>query len=664
MRLKQSRWVEMSSRLLRLKTVLNRKGVNLNNPWHWARLAVLAINFIRRSVSNSLETVALDNPALDGPVQTHARIWERLKPTHAELAKMRRAIPNFKNKYMFSVIIPENDPETVSSLEKQVYDKFEIIAGGLEDRGKAAGDYALFLRPGDYLHKNALFELNFELNRLGERPPFVYFDHDYLVGGVVDKPCYKPEWSPDLFSVHDYIGRACLFRRDLLDKADLKGLPFDSALRSMTLKCAGFGPGRHKPGILLTMPSSPGEPENYCGPEVFSNPYLKFDGTGFIEDPSPTLCRQAGSPTLCPAGLKKVIILKLDHIGDVVLSLPAIRKIRQILPEARIDVLCATWSRELLARQPEIDNVFTYDCFNVQSGLRYAGENEKSREETLARLKNEKYDLAVNLRKFPDTKWLTPLLADFCLVFSEEAETDAVSHPVPAIGRRTGSLVKWSIRDQLLSLAGVLEFDETLNREVAVSLETRNKVDGLIDALPFFQGRIIIGMHVGSGMANKKWPLGHFVDLCLLIQERTSANILLLGSREDEADNQAIIGAVREKDRVMSVAGIFSLVEFFHLVKKLDYFVGNDSGPAHIAGLQGVSTLVIFGSRHPSPEWAPIGNSLVVERRAPCGPCYDYEGCQDNECLNRITPLEVWASLERLMILYPSKRKSLDKRHG
>jgi len=691
------RILELISQLLGLKARINGRGLALKNPLHWGRLALLGLAFILCKISRRFstfyeraheiqkcapqtETSKMENPTGDEPErtkiqnlknqrQTHAQIWARLKPTHAELAKMRRAIPNFKKQYMFSIIIPGKDGLAVSSAEKQIYGKFEIILGGFEKLAQASGDYVLFLQPNDYLHKNTLFELNYELNRLDESPPLVYFDHDYSVNGIPDNPCYKPGWSPDLLSTNDYIGRACLFRRNLLEPAEFRGLPPGKELYTMALKLAGFGAGHHKPGILLTMPYSPDEPEgpdeptDNPKPEVYSNPYLKFDETGVWEDPNPTLCRQVGSPTLSPAGLNKIIIVKLDHIGDVVLSIPALRKIRQLLPDAQIDILCGPWAKELLERLPEIDKVFTHEFFNVQSGLGYLEEKE-NREAMIRRLQQEKYDLAVNLRKFPDTRELTPHLADFSLVFSDDSASETISHPLPGIWRRRGDIVKWSIKDQLLSLANALEFDETLNGEVSVSPGTRDKVEALLGGNPFFQSDFIIGIHVGSGDSNRKWPLEHFADLCLLIHETTPANILLLGSAEEELDNQTIIGAVKEKDRIRSVAGIFSLIEFFHLVKNCDYFIGNNSGPAHIAGLQGVSTLVIFGSRHPSPEWAPVGNSLVVERRAPCGPCYDYDGCPGNDCLTGITPRDVLTGLERLMILYPSKRKSWEKPHG
>jgi len=924
----------MKSKLKKLKQLINKRGIHLRNPLHWVKLMGLGFRFVLRHGVKSKSTLkdsfyqmqSAATPVKTQP-QTHAQIWERIKPTYSELTKMRWAVPNLKKHYAFTVVISAHDNDTVSSVEKQIYNKFDIIIGTIQETvGKVSGDYVLFLQPGDFLHPNALFELCFELNRIGKTPPLVYFDHDYFVENTVDKPYYKPGWSPDLLLVNNYINRACVFRRDLLAKIEIIDQPFYAALYDILLKLAEFGAGHHKPGILLTMPDSnderPYDPleniirtealkrrgidgviegnkygmaslkrnlsgnpkisiiiltcytksfienclksikevttyKNYeiivvdnsrkapnygenrlkdfqckilyvnesfnwsrlnnlgakeasgdilvfinddteiispdwlermaveaqrpeigmVGPivlyangivqsaggfkiahhgggyhsflwepedsavyhnflhytrnttyvmgacfiiekkkfnevgglneslilecnetdfalrltsngynnltmadvkiihferasrngldeqpswkrfweinndelqkqDVYFNPYLNSYLNNYSEDPSPTVFRHIGSPSISSAGINKIIIVKLDHIGDVVLSLPAIRKARKLFPDAQIDVLCGPWAKGLLEQQPEINNIW---CFDLWKDI------DTKKENILSSIQKEKYDLAINLRKYPDTKLLTTRLADYCLLFSEDAATDNISHSVPAIGRNNGHIVKWHFKDQLLSLVNTLEYDETLDKEVSVSSEIRDKVDKIVETMPLFQSNLLIGMHVGSNAVSRMWPIENFSELCDLIHKRTDATIVLFGGENEEPINKCVIDLVSKKDRIISVAGNFSLTEFFYIVKKVDYFIGNNSGPVHVAGIQGISTLVIFGGRHPSSEWMPIGHTISIERIPQCSPCYDYE-CSQNHCLTKIDPANVFAGLERLMILYPSKR--------
>ncbi len=881
----------------------------------------------------SISVDSASKMAGNSTLNEHAQIWKRIRPTHAELTKMRWAIPNLKKHCTFSVVLPRQDNDAASSVNKQIYDKVELIyAAPNEAVQKATGEYILFLQPGDFLHPNALFEITYELNRIGKMPSVLYFDHDYFVGDAVAKPYYKPGWSPDLLLVNNYINRACAFRRDVLVNIEILDMPFYAVIYDALLKMAELGDFHHKPGILLTMPDSDDEraydpqeniiranaikrrgvdgeiegneygvaslkrkvrsnpvisiiiptcftgsyiedcitsiehvstyknyeiividnsrkapsfgesrligynckilyihePFNWSrlnnhglkaatgdiivflnddteiitpdwlerlaaeaqrpeigmvGPMVlypngtiyssgmyirnqrdisvsfwyvdeqsktyhnllhytrpslithgvcfaiekekivraggfderfpvlcneivlslnmknigvynlvqsevkivhhvsasrkdtydesedrkrffdlfghvlqdgdpYFNPYLNSSNINdYTEDPSPTICRHIGSPTISAAGLNKILIIKLDHIGDVVLAMPSIRKTRKLFPRAKIDVLCGPWVAEMLEQQPEINKVHTFDYFADWS-------DEEKKQHMLSSMKTEKYDLAINLRKYPDTLYMAPMLADYSLILSQYAQTDDVYYSVPAISRNPGSMVSWHFKDQLLSLVSSLEYDETLDREVSVPSEICDRVNKGISRLPLFESDMIIGMHVASRDSHKKYPEKNFSILCDLIHEKTNASIVLFGSKEDEATNAKVISMVRQKDRIMSVAGMFTLTEFFCLVKKVDYFIGNDSGPAHIAGIQGIATLVVFGNRHPSFEWMPIGNSILVGRFPACAPCYDLETCVHNDCLLKIQPGDIFSGLERLMVLYPTHRKN------
>jgi len=928
----------------KIKKVINNKGILLRNPWHWFKLLFIVIKYIfkhgfktvselkksyNRIISVSAQNIPIhtETPIKNQQNETHSQIWNRIKPTYSELNKMRNTIPNFKKQYEFTIIISENNNDTITLINKQIYDNYKIIYGSIEDNIiNITGDYVLFLLPGDILHPNALFELCYELNRIKKEPAFIYFDHDYLKNNKVDKPYYKPGWSPDLFLINNYIDRACIIRCDLIKKLEINKQPYYVTLYDILLKISEIDSVHHKPGILLTMSIAEDErkydplenkirnnaikrrningiieanqygitslrrklignpkisiiiltcytktyienclnsikkkttynnyeiiivdnsrldpsygeerlkkfkckiiylyePFNWSrlnnkgvveakgdillfinddteiittdwlermaseaqrpeigmvGPivlygngiiqsaggfkinhhgggyhsflwekedstvyhnllhytrnttyvmgacfmiekkkfmeagclneslplecnetdfalrlinkgynnltiaevkiihferasrdemdeqpswkkfweiwedelqkqDIYFNPYLDLYRNDYKEDSNPTILRHTGTPSISPNGIKKIIIVKLDHIGDIVLSLPAIRKLRKIFKEAQIDILCGPWAKNIFEEQPEIDNLWIIDFWK---------DGQIKKDKILKAIKDKKYDLAINLRKYPDTKDLTIELADYCLLYSEDAATDNISHSIPAIGRNSGFNVKWHFRDQMLSLINNLEYDESLNNEVIISTEEKIKADKIIENMPLFKNNIIIGMHISGNIKNRIYSLKKFAILCDIIHEKINASIVLVGSKDDDDVNRELIELVKRKEMIMSVAKEFSLIQFFYFVKKMDYFIGNNSGPSHVAGIQGVSTLVIYGSRHPSQEWSPMGNTIVVERPMSCSPCYDYD-CQHNDCISKINPYDVYNGLERLMILYPSKR--------
>jgi GT2 family glycosyltransferase len=272
--------------MMKLKKLINKRGIRLGKPSHWLTLIKYGIGFIQRHGlrSNAALRANFHRYSIVDTL-AHAQIWERIKPSNSELAKLQRTIPNLNKHYTFSVIMPNEDFYTVSSVKKQIYDKFEILFGNPKETvARSSCDYVLFLQPGDFLHEDAFFELVFELNRIKNTPPLLYFDHDYSANNTVDKPYYKPGWSPDLLLVNNYINRACVFRRDLLNKTEIEDRPFYAALYDITLKLSEFGQGHHKPGILLTMPNADDErgfdtEENI----VRSNALLRRNMDGVIE---------------------------------------------------------------------------------------------------------------------------------------------------------------------------------------------------------------------------------------------------------------------------------------------------------------------------------------------------------------------------------------------
>ena len=94
------------------------------------------------------------------------------------------------------------------------------------------------------------------------------------------------------------------------------------------------------------------------------------------------------------------------------------------------------------------------------------------------------------------------------------------------------------------------------------------------------------------------------------------------------------------------------------MVKHVDYFIGNCSGPKHIAAIQGVPTITINGSTS-EQEWASPGiANMSVRKMMSCYPCYFYlkQQCPEHICLNHLGPGTVFEGLKRLMLLYPIKK--------
>lgn len=375
-------------------------------------------------------------------------------------------------------------------------------------------------------------------------------------------------------------------------------------------------------------------------------------------DENPTVNILVGNPGLSTDNIRKILLVKLDHIGDIIISLAAIRYIRSMFPDACIDVLCGPWGKTLLEAQPEIDHVFIYNFFDVSSGRGVVGNSETAIKKLISEMKLEHYDLSIHLRRHEETKIIAEYSADYCLSFSSDPVGDALSHSVPMLGDFGGKRPKWSMHDQLLMLVRNIGFHPELDRELKIPPAVQQSVQKLIAEIPQFSASLRIGIHAGAGGTFKQWNPQYFARLCNLILYYTNAEIILFGGKDEIPINQKIIESINDTKRVVDIAGKQSLLEYCAMVKHVDYFIGNCSGPKHIAAIQGVPTITINGSTS-EQEWASPGiANMSVRKMMSCYPCYFYlkQQCPEHICLNHLGPGTVFEGLKRLMLLYPIKK--------
>jgi ADP-heptose:LPS heptosyltransferase len=183
----------------------------------------------------------------------------------------------------------------------------------------------------------------------------------------------------------------------------------------------------------------------------------------------------------------------------------------------------------------------------------------------------------------------------------------------------------------------------------------KNKIDVGEELSRFFEHELVVGIHPFVGSAIRQWPIKYFVRLIDLLIERNNAGVVLFGGKGDEKAAAEICSEVRHKEMITSVAGKFSLEAFMQLVGYCHLFIGNISGPCHIAAAMKVPSLSIFGGAVLPHEWSPVGpNTLTVRLGLPCSPCYraKTEQCPYNlKCLTSLWPEKVLEAAHQLMII-------------
>jgi ADP-heptose:LPS heptosyltransferase len=165
----------------------------------------------------------------------------------------------------------------------------------------------------------------------------------------------------------------------------------------------------------------------------------------------------------------------------------------------------------------------------------------------------------------------------------------------------------------------------------------------------------LVCVHPTAGNDMKQWPIAYFAAVIDRLVTADRARIVLIGAPGDEAVAEALVAEVRHRNSVTSLVGKVGLAELPSLLAGMSLFLGNDSGPKHIAAGLGVPTVGIHGGTVDVREWGPVGPAAIaVSRSVVCSPCYlsNAEDCRRGlACMQQLEPAQVYAACKRLLLL-------------
>ena len=313
--------------------------------------------------------------------------------------------------------------------------------------------------------------------------------------------------------------------------------------------------------------------------------------------------------------------MKVDHIGDFVTALPAIRRLKSRFPDAAIHVLASPAAASLAALEPAIAEVIPFAFFHARSALGRIALDTAELDNLRARLRPYRFDLAIDLRKHLDTRELlrcagAPLLAGFdhmgqfpWLDIALEWEGDRALHPK-----------RQHITEDLLRLVDAVA---AAGDTAPAAPRHPAATTPLPAALGALFARPVVCVHPGAGNVMKQWPEGNFIALVALLLRHHPVNVLLIGGPEEAETAARLEREIAAPERIGSVAGWLPLAELPGLLARCALFIGNDSGPKHIAAALGVPTVGIHSGTVDPTEWGPLGEDAVaIARGMSCAPCY------------------------------------------
>jgi heptosyltransferase-2 len=334
----------------------------------------------------------------------------------------------------------------------------------------------------------------------------------------------------------------------------------------------------------------------------------------------------------------KIVVQGANWVGDAIMSVPALRELRRIFPDASVTLHTRSWVEGIFRDADFIDDIQSFDRG------RSAFEDVRRQSKLL---REQKFDLAIVLPNSFESAlaaWLARVPRRFG--YSKDARrlllTDAVEVPEWK-GKRHEVYYYLNL---IAEVEGALQGTRSVGSgEPIMSLEVSNerKERGreFLFASGADRGKKTVGLGVGSANSRaKRWPAENYARINDFLQMEMNSNVVLFGAA-NETDVAEIV-MEKAKLKPIDLSGKTSLETVTALLSDIDLLISNDMGLAHIAPAVGTKTITIFGPTDPDTTRPYSNNATIVRKMVECAPCMLRDCPIDHRCMTGITVEEVF----------------------
>lgn len=317
--------------------------------------------------------------------------------------------------------------------------------------------------------------------------------------------------------------------------------------------------------------------------------------------------------------VKRILVITLSNLGDIVLTTPVVQCLIQEFPDAKLDVMAGPVGIKLFRDHAEIDNLIAY---NKRSAfLRKIA--------LFIRLRKAGYDLVCDLRNT-----VLPLLIG----------AKYITSPIRSSGNSNTHK-----KDTHLSRLANMGIDISKSDfYIPISEESKKKAEELLGAAG--KNRYVV-LSPGARSHVKRWPLKNFADLTDMIKKELGMETVLIGDSYDRIVVERMLFNMKTKP--LNLVEKTKIPELVHIIGKAALLITNDSAPLHIGSAMGARILAFFGPTS-DKEYGPVtkNKSRVLNKKITCSPCKVPQCVNTDkkyECLRTISVEEAFRAVKELV---------------
>jgi ADP-heptose:LPS heptosyltransferase len=315
-----------------------------------------------------------------------------------------------------------------------------------------------------------------------------------------------------------------------------------------------------------------------------------------------------------PAGPGRILLLRLERIGDLVMALPAIADVRALAPSAEIDFVVGSWNSALAQAIDGVTRVECLDASWLSRGTSGVGLLPMLRQARGWR--DRRYDLAINFE--PDIR--------SNLLIAASGASWSAGYRSGGGGPVLDQALEYDPRAHTSDNARRL-VDEVMGSGAAGRRPEPGRLNLPEPAVRAAKDRLssagpgpLIAIHTSGGRAIKQWEPSRFAELARRLATEDGATIVLTGDRGDRPLVDTVRGLLAQR-QVVDVTGDLDLLQLAALLERVGLLITGDTGPMHLAQAVGTPVVAIFGPSDPV-RYAPRGTfDRVVRVDLPCSPC-------------------------------------------
>lgn len=354
---------------------------------------------------------------------------------------------------------------------------------------------------------------------------------------------------------------------------------------------------------------------------------------------------------------RRILLVKLHGIGNIVLLLPVVRRLRRRFPDAELDFLSFRSNAGILDGVAEISRRHYLDRGSPW-GL------ARSILRTFPGIRRRVFDMVVDFDQFAYFSAIATLLAGAPerIGFRNPTLHRHWAYTTPVVYLDLHHVSRTFMR--LAEVAGAPAVPG-ISRRIAIAAEDRREVSVFLRNAGIPEGDDVVVLHPGSSenLTLRRWSSERFAELGDRIGGELGCRVVISGGASEVPLADSVTALM--KRRAVNAAGMLSLCGFAALCESARFVVSNDTAAVHIASAMGTPVVGLYGPNTPF-LYGPLGeDDLVFYKELPCSPCLcnltsKMSDCREARCMREIEVGEVFEAIRERYFVRPRVSESID----